>query len=280
MKVALPWNPREKYQDKADEYNITFINKLNSFDILMEFLSTHLNNRFNITIDTSEYSFDYNKLKVLNAIHHNLYFIVPPKEEICTMLKNNNIKFYFNASAAATNFRALEQLAKIGVSSVYIADDLCYNLKRVRAACDKYGLEIRWILNSIPSFFPNKSTDVRAPIMLPECIDELDQYIDVFEFAENYSWARLDVLYKTWFIKKEWRENLRAIYPELEIDIWNQSMIPDFNIFKMNCGYRCGYGSICKKCNQFKEMADDLYKKNIEYNLPKERKGAMINVFN
>ena len=109
----------------------------------MEFLSTHLDDRFNIIIDTSEYSFDYTKLKVLNAIHHNLYFIIPPREDICNILKNNNIKFYFDLSAAATNFRALEQLAKIGVSAVYIADDLCYNLKHVRAACDKYGLEIR-----------------------------------------------------------------------------------------------------------------------------------------
>lgn len=41
----------------------------------------------------------------------------------------------------------------------------------------------------------------------------------------------------------------------------------------MNCRYRCAYGSACKKCNQFKEMADDLYKKNIEYVLPTEEKG-------
>ena len=61
---------------------ITFINKPNNFDNLMEFLSTHLEDRFNIYIDTSEYSFDYAKLKVLNAIHHNLYFIVPPREDI------------------------------------------------------------------------------------------------------------------------------------------------------------------------------------------------------
>ena len=265
MKVALPWNFREEYQNKADEYIITFVNKPNNFDNLMEFLSTHLEDRLNIIIDTSEYSFDYAKLKILNAIHHNLYFIVPPKEEICSILKNNNIKFYFDSSAAATNFRSLEQLAKIGVSCVYIADDLCYNLKQVRAACDKYKLELRWVLDAIPSFFSNKTTDVRAPIMLPECIDELKKYVDVFEFAENKSWARLNVLYKTWFIKKRWRENLRAIYPELEIDIWNQCMIPEFNIYKMNCGYKCGYGSVCKKCNQFKEMADNLYKKDIEY---------------
>ena len=50
-------------------------------------------------------------------------------------------------------------------------------------------------------------------------------------------------------------------------------MIPDFNIYKMNCGYRCGYGSACKKCNQFKEIADDLYNKNIEYVPRQEEKG-------
>ena len=184
-----------------------------------------------------------------------------------------NIKFYFDASFAVTNFRSLEQLAKIGVSSVYIADDLCYNLKKVRIACDKYGLELRWILNTIPSFSLNKTTDVRAPIMLPECINELNKYVDVFEFIENKSWVKIDTLYKIWFIKKEWRENLRFIYPELDIDIWNQSMVPNFNIYKMNCGYKCGYGSVCKKCNQFKEIADDLHEKHIEYVLSKEKEG-------
>lgn len=41
----------------------------------------------------------------------------------------------------------------------------------------------------------------------------------------------------------------------------------------MNCGYKCGYGSVCKKCNQFKEIADDLHEKHIEYVLSKEKEG-------
>ena len=49
-------------------------------------------------------------------------------------------------------------------------------------------------------------------------------------------------------------------------------MIPDFTVYKMNCGYRCMAGSVCKKCNQFVEMAQDLYNKQIEYVLPKEQK--------
>lgn len=185
----------------------------------MEFLSTHQEDRFDIIIDTSDYSFDYSKLKVLNAIHKDLHFMIPPKEEIYNKLKEYGFKFYFGPEYAATNFRSLERLAKTGTSAVYIADDLCYNLECVRKACDSYGLELRWILNAIPSFSPDKGSDVRAPIMLPECIDYLSEYVDVYEFAENRSWARLDVLYKTWFIKKQWRENLRALYPELEIDI-------------------------------------------------------------
>lgn len=43
----------------------------------------------------------------------------------------------------------------------------------------------------------------------------------------------------------------------------------------MNCKYKCGYGSVCKKCNQFKEMADDLYKKHIEYSPQKKKKGEV-----
>ena len=109
----------------------------------MEFLSTHLEDRFNIFIDTSEYDFDYAKLKILNAVHKNLYFIIPPKKDLCYNLKKNNIKFYFDFNHAATNFRSLEQIANMGVSAIYIADDLCYNLKQVRKACNAYGLELR-----------------------------------------------------------------------------------------------------------------------------------------
>lgn len=279
-KIALPWNSRKDRQEKADEYIITFINKPNNFDNLMEFLSVHQEDKFNIIIDTSDYDFDYAKLKILNSIHKNLIFKIPPKPEIYNKLHEYNIKYYFGFEYAAINFRSLEQLVEMGVSCIYIADDLCYNLKRVRQACDYFNIELRWVLDFIPSFTMNKSENVRAPIILPECIDFLSKYIDVYEFIENESWVRLETLYKIWFINKEWRENLRSIYPELDIDIWNQCMIPDFNIYKMNCGYRCAYGSACKKCNQFKEMADDLHKKGIEYTPTLHKRKGEVNVFN
>lgn len=49
----------------------------------------------------------------------------------------------------------------------------------------------------------DKSSDVKAPIILPECIDKLSKYVDVYEFLEKRSWIRLETLYKIWFTKKE-----------------------------------------------------------------------------
>jgi hypothetical protein len=109
----------------------------------MEFLSMHQEDRFNIIIDTSEYDFDFTKVKILNNIHKNLIFQIPPNPEIYKKLQEYKAKYYFDINYAAINFRSLEQLVRMGVSAIYIADDLCYNLKRVRQACDHFNIELR-----------------------------------------------------------------------------------------------------------------------------------------
>ena len=104
------------------------------------------------------------------------------------------------------SYRMLEDFAALGVTDVYIADDLCYDLINVKKACKK----------------------------------------------------------------RQWKENLKALYPQLEIDIWNQSILPELVKYKLNCRYKCIYGSVCKKCNQNVEIADNLHKKGFFYDLPKE----------
>lgn len=269
MRIALPWHSREERQF-GDEYNITFINKPNNFDNLMEFLSTHKEDRFNIFIDESEYSFDYAKLKILNSLHPQIYIVTSLYQKYWEYLKENNIKFFFSSDCLISNFRELDYVCSIGVTDVYIQDDLCYELKKVRKTVDRYGVNVRLILNQIASSMPDKATNVRSPWFIPETVDELSKYIDTVEFKEN-SWVKIETLYKIWFKKKQWRENVQAINPQLKIPIWNQSMIPDFTIYKMNCGYRCAYGSACKKCNQFTEMAQDLYDKHIEYVIKRDK---------
>jgi len=272
MKVALPWVKNKIDLDMQCEYNITFINKNDNFNKLIEFLSQYPKERFNIAIDISEYSFDFNKLKILKNINPNIYIKLSTKNlNQYKILKDLNIKFFFDYSYPIFNYRMLEDISKLGVTDIYIADDLCYDLANVRKACDKLGISLRWILDIIPSEARDKSSDPRAPWVIPENIEELSKYVDTFEFLENNSEARLDTLYKIWFKKKQWRENLKALYPELDIDVWNQSLSPELVKYKLNCKYKCSYGSRCKKCVQNIEIANNLYRNNFIYDIPKER---------
>lgn len=148
----------------------------------MEFLSTHQKDRFNIFIDDSEYDFDYSKIKILNTLHPQVYIVTTLFKNYYKYFKENNIKFYFNPEYPVSNFRMFDYVCSLGVTDVYIQDDLCYDLKKVRKAADKYGVQIRLILNNIPSILPNKGLNVRSPWFIPEVIDKLEEYIDIVEF--------------------------------------------------------------------------------------------------
>ena len=269
MKVALPWSAYAENKSLVSEYNITFVNKPGNFDWLLTFLEQHNDKRFNIRIDTTDYDFELEKLHYAKIVNPNIHIIVDYIEEK-EILQKMNINFYFSSAYAATSFRQLEWLVNLGTTDIYISDDLCYQLEKVKKFCDQHKVQCRLILDKIASQIPD-ANNPRLPYFTPEIIDILDQYIDIFEFTENQSMARLTILYKIWFENQEWREDLSLLYPELTLKIPNQSLIPNFIEYKMNCGYKCAYGSPCKRCNQFLEIAKILRNKKIEFT-PKRKK--------
>lgn len=266
MKLAIPWSANEKNQF-GDEYNIVFDQTQNKLDNLFDFLSEHKDIRFNILIK----NMTKQQMLVADTVNPNVYFRLYKSEnlDLFSFFKENGLRFFFDYPAAASCFNQLEEQILFGVSDVYIADDLCYNLEKTKTMCDKHDVRIRLVLNRLPSHRYDKGINPKTPYFIPETIDELSKYIDVGEF-DSSSWVKINTYYKIWFQRQEWREDLRFIYKDLELDIPNQSLIPNFLYFKMNCGYKCGYGSPCNKCEQFVEIAKSLANKNIEYVTEKE----------
>ena len=101
-------------------------------------------------------------------------------------LQQNNIKFFFGKELPITSFTLLDEMFANGVSDIYIADDLCYNLAKVSKRCKEKGVQIRLILNRIPITSLLAYDDVRAPIFSPRHYEELNKYIDVAEFDCYY----------------------------------------------------------------------------------------------
>ena len=248
------------------------------FDKLISFVENYSNKRINIRIIGND--IPLNHLVTLSRINKNIHVKLDLYQFSCVeRLKEKDIKFYFDQHVPATTFIFLDELLNLGVSDVYIADDLCYNLENVSKRCKKDGVQIRLILNRIPATTPYAFSDVRAPIFTPRNFPELDQYIDVAEFdcfyedeSDAYNWNKFNVLYKAWFKKHDWFNDLREINSDLEIFYPVRQQMPNFIERKLNCGRQCVYNDRCRKCDIVMEIAELLYEDDVYIKQPKGKK--------
>ena len=296
MKLATPFQLHCPYEDVIDEWNINYdpykytkTDKLNQaankkeesqmlFDKLISFIEAYPNKRINIAIRDSD--IPINHLVTLNKLHSNLYirlnlYQFPQAEK----LKEKEIKFFFDNTVPVSTFILLDELIRLGVSDVYIADDLCYNLDKVAIRCKRDNVQVRLILNRIPATTPTAYSDVRAPIFTPRHFETLDQYIDVAEFdcfysdeSDAYNWNIFNVLYKAWFKKHDWYNDLREINKDLEIFYPVRQEMPAFIDRKIECERRCVYKNTCRKCDTVMELARDLYDDGVYVKIKQGRK--------
>jgi hypothetical protein len=127
---------------------------------------------------------------------------------------------------------------------------------------------MRIILNRIPHTFKS-ANDKEIMFYRPED-DFWRYYFDIAEFDVEFNgknnWNILNVLYETYFINKRWFGNLQEIIRDLPYPVYNKSLIPDYNEYRVNCKLRCkNRHSICNKCEQFLDIANMLVKKNIKF---------------
>lgn len=117
-------------------------------------------------------------------------------------------------------YSCLESFINLGVSDVYIADDLCYNLKNVHDICQENNVQMRLILNQVPSMTLDRGINPKAPIFMPKDMDTINPYFDVFEFECGlpYDWAKFDVLYRAWFVNKYWHGQMSEINEDVDMD--------------------------------------------------------------
>ena len=294
MKLATPFQLHCSYEDVINEWNINYDpykytknDKLNQatntvqesqmlFDKLISFVQTYSDKRINIAI--TDVRIPVNHLITLNKINPNIHIRLNLYQfSYIDKLKKENIKFFFDSDLPVSTFILLDELIRLGVTDVYIADDLCYNLEKVSKRCKKDNIQIRLILNKIPVTTPTAYTDVRAPIFTPRHFEVLDQYIDVAEFdcfynneSDAYNWKVFNVLYKSWFIKHDWYNDLREINKDLEIFYPVRQEMPNFIERKVNCGRKCVYDDICYKCDTVVELANLLYDDGVYIKIEKD----------
>lgn len=262
MKIATPFTLDKNYSSYADEYNILYKKETASLEKLISFCKMYPYQRINIEFEDE---IEISHLEVITTIHDQIFVrLRPPQMNQVANLKEKKINFFFNEDFPCYSFALLDSFIAIGVSDIYISDNLCYHMEAVHKECKENGIQIRMILNRIPQLSPDRGMDVRAPIFSPREVSGLNAYVDVCEFdcGDPYDWHKFGVYYKTWFEKEDWFGDLRDINLDLDLPIDIRDTVPDFLYRKFNCGRVCSLGGKCRRCEDWFELNQELASKN------------------
>jgi hypothetical protein len=265
------------------KYNVEFLKHLNLKDFdeitiqydrqdeqLIKFLEDHAEQRVILCVkDVIDFA-QGEEWRKLNAIHEkypDYNFAVKfyqcrafdSKENPLLMQSIENLTIPFFTGDCVTNFDELNYLLTLGVSDVYLTENICFDLARARALCDEHKTSIR--------AFPNVAqANVRSTPALkkffirPEDVEVYEKYIDVLEF-----WGPADrqVILLKIYKKGRWFGDLNEIILDLNLEFDSRRIIPPFAQMRTTCRRKCMAGEKCAICDHSFNISKHLEDKNI-----------------
>lgn len=260
MKYCAQYSNKINMTD-FDEISIIYNNE---DEQLIDFLQKHYNQSIILIVKDIEKFAQIHGYKMLNAIkekYPNLGFSVCFKaigkfeEAPDTMVQViNKLQIPFFTGDVVTNFDQLHYLLELGVSEIYLAEDICFDLRRVKQVCDHYNVKLRAFPNvaqsSVKATPPLKKFFIR-----PEDVKEYSDIIDTLEF-----WGpadRQEILLKI-YKKEYWYGDLNPLILDLNLSLDSRRILPGFAKARKTCERKCMKGRHCTVCDNIYNISKQL----------------------
>ena len=256
MKYCVDYYKHIKGLDKADEYTIKYSNKMN---ILMDFLEENETKRVNLQIEKPLTNIELKMLKPIYLTYPNLCLRFESyDEEILEDLLESGIPFFFGNRV--NDWDTFIGLLELGVSDIYIVEDLCFDLERVAAVAAQYDVKLRTYANVAQSTWKD-TIDIKKFWIRPEDVEIYEKYIDTLEFFGTPQ--QVGVLLKVYKEDKKWFGQLKEIIFGLKTDLDSRYIIPHFAEHRTSCKKECLKGGKCKICERVVDLSHSLKEANL-----------------
>lgn len=261
--------------DKAQGFNITYDPNKNDFNKLIEFIQTYPEHDINIKYKNG---IDTKTAAALSKIGDNVYFCLEGYDiQKVEKLKQNGCKFYFDKNCGVSSYWELKYLVEsLGVDSLYIVDDLCYNLEKVSDYCHAHNVRLRVVLNRCPSKIVHD--DKRLMFYRPQDMEYVERYYDIAEFEcgegfKDFNANLCEVLYKRFFVKRDWYGNVQELNPSIPFEVYNRQLPLPYCRKKSTCGLRCLQdGSACNYCDTMYKLMGKMVEKGVQFDVKPRKK--------
>lgn len=254
MKSCIEWRKTFPYLDQVDQYNIVFKNKTKQ---LLVFLNQYgVNKRVNIIFEHPSKSDIELVIQLYKTGKYNIATCLEADQYFIQMLKEANIKFYLPLHI--NSWDALQYAINLGVSDVFITEEMGFDLKRIRKVLKDTGIQIRCYANISQIQYPYEANDgLKGFYIRPEDMDVYDKYVDVIEFYKSVDIQK--VLYQAYFKEKKWDGPLMEIIKGLKNPVDNYYILgSDFAKTRVDCKKKCIKGDRCQMCDVVIALANTL----------------------
>lgn len=296
MKYALKYFSTSKKMAEADEIIIAYNKKSEN---LGWFIETYCQQNQRLVIDynlnkvirsilkeTEDGNFNFTENEVLELINCEVNKIAEVNEKyendiavklvnpaynyydsFASLLKEKEIPFFFDISP--NSFSEVNTLIKMGVSDIYICNELAFQITEVSKLIHAANINIRVHpnvaqLSGLNSLIEQES--LKQFFIRPEDLELYGKYADIVEFFGTID--KQDVLmdiYKDGY----WMGDLNNLIIGFDESINCMNLMPDFGFYRLGCGHRCDLGK-CNYCDISKSLAKEL--KNKDIYIKKEKK--------
>lgn len=264
------YNSKNKYLDKVNEILIS-LPLIKELDLkkLVDTLSLYEDKQINLLFKDVKDCLENHGPQVIQAIkvkypNLNLVLVLPTYTdteddyELLQMIKFSKLPYFYRH--LATNWETLHGLINLGVSEIYIAEALCFELDKVAEILHSRNIKVRTFPNIAQAAWKIEN-NLKAFYIRPEDVEIYESYIDTLEFFYCEK-AEEETCYKIYAINKKWPGPLNEIIKELDSEINGSFIIPHFAEKRIRCGQKCLKGGSCQMCNRCEEMSTVLDKKD------------------
>ena len=280
MKYAVRYYKDSSALKKADEIILRYDDRHEPEDLL-----EHLDNYKSIPriiLDISDYK-DEDILLLDNLdtwvaakeYYNNIAIRLDySQRDIVPYLHKENIDYFF--SNRVDTIDIINNFIYLGVSDIYICNELGFSLGKIADYIHECGVNIRVYPNvAQTSADKNFGAGIKTFFIRPDDTVFYEPYVDIFEFfGDTSKHAVLYDIYKS----EEWLGDLNEIITDLNMSLTNVSILPDFAETRLNCDKKCGYNGRCVMCDRildFLEITDEIREQSggLQFTIEGEKSG-------
>ncbi len=269
MKYCVYYKPGFRYAKEVDELIITYNRRDTS---LQDFLREHPDQRILIYVADPQDFWDNKCQNYFFAMQKQGNFpkfaLVFPKydggitKKIIEALITDEVKIPYFFELPATSWDTLQGYLDLGVSDVYIAEELGFSMAAVSRVCKERGCQVRCYPNVAQSSWTGTPA-MKKFFIRPEDVKRYEEYVDVLEI-----WGRsesLETMYRIYAKDQRWAGPLKELITSFDpsIDVNNACIDHWFAMRRMSCDKRCNKGYYCDTCNAIVKLANVLEQYNV-----------------